>query len=631
MRGSAGLTLVARRALGLLGLLCLLGGLALAWRHPVAPWAAGLGVLVMAGVAARRPLWAVAALGALLPVLDFLPWTGDTLVNEADLLVLAVAAGAWLRPPPRQFSAGPFARAWWWLLGLLAWVGLVRGWLDASALAGLGDAWHADASSPWHALRQSKGWLALWVLAPWLVRLGPAVLRPWLAGLLAGLVWVVAGVLLERATYPGLLEFTRQYRSVGTFWDMHLGGGAIDAYLALTVPLAAWALWVAPRGWRWWAALALWWGAMYAVLVTYSRGVVLATLIALLAMALVALAWRWRPARGALTAWCMGLALVLQVGLVWFSGQALAERMGRGQADLLARWAHWGAVLALPRGPGEQVLGMGAGRLPDRYRQQVPGGEWPGAAHWTEQQGHPRVRLQGPPTRTDLLGRWAMVQRLGDPGQGPWRLRVRASEGGAGAGLMVSLCERHLLHDLNCRWRSLRFDGAGEDTPGWHTVQIGRLPVTVRAGVERAQWLALYPVHTGQQVEMEAVELWDADGRQRLANPGFAQGLAHWVPLATGYYQPWHADSVWVELKAERGWLGVLVWLGAGAWVAVALGRGLRRREPMAWVLGGCAVACGALSFVISVTEFQRVMLLWAIQLLAIGLFMNKLAKSSAT
>ncbi|WP_267209711.1 hypothetical protein, partial [Brucella melitensis] len=82
VRGSAGLTLTAQRAQGLLGLLCLLGGLALAWRHPVAPWVAGAGVLAMAAIAARRPLWAVAALGALLPVLDFLPWTGDTLINE---------------------------------------------------------------------------------------------------------------------------------------------------------------------------------------------------------------------------------------------------------------------------------------------------------------------------------------------------------------------------------------------------------------------------------------------------------------------------------------------------------------------------------------------------------------------
>ncbi len=629
MRGSAGLTLTAQRAQGLLGLLCLLGGLALAWRHPVAPWVAGAGVLAMAAIAARRPLWAVAALGALLPVLDFLPWTGDTLINEADLLLLAVAAGAWLRPPPRQMRAGALARGLWWLLGLLAWVGLVRGWLDASALAGLGDPWHADASSPWHALRQSKGWLALWVLAPWLVLLGPAALRPWLLGLLAGLVWVVGGVLLERAAYPGLLDFSRPYRSVGTFWDMHLGGGAIDAYLALTVPLAAWALWVAPRGWRWWASLALWWGAMYAVLVTYSRGVVLATLIAVLTMAAVAWAWRWRPTRGALTAWCMGLALALQVGLVWLSGQALAERMGRGQADLLARWAHWGAVLALPQGLGEQVLGMGAGRLPDRYRQQVAGGEWPGAAQWTDEQGQARVRLQGPPTRPDLLSRWALMQRLGDPGPGPWRLRVRAS--GEGAGLMVSLCERHLLHDLHCRWRSLRLDGVGEDAPGWHGVQLGRLPATKAGGIERAQWLALYPAHTGQQVEMESVELWDAGGQQRLANPAFTQGLAHWVPVATGYYQPWHADSVWVELKAERGWLGVLGLVGMVAWAVVALGSGLRRRDPMAWALGGSLVACGALSFVISVTEFQRVMLLWAIQSLAIGLFMNKLAKSGAT
>ena len=170
---------------------------------------------------------------------------------------------------------------------------------------------------------------------------------------------------------------------------------------------------------------------------------VLATLIALLAMAALAWLWRWRPGRGALTAWCMGLALLLQLGQVWLAGQALAERVSQGQADLLARWAHWGAVLSLPKGTAEQVMGMGAGRLADRYRQQVPGGEWPGAAQWLGREASGQVLLQGPPSRADLLGRWALAQRLGEPGPGPWRLRVRTS--GEGAGLMVSLCERHLL------------------------------------------------------------------------------------------------------------------------------------------------------------------------------------------
>jgi len=194
---------------------------------------------------------------------------------------------------------------------------------------------------------------------------------------------------------------------------------------------------------------------------------------------------------------------------------------------------------------------------------------------------------------------------------------------------MVSLCERHLLHDLQCRWRSLRFDRSQEVGPGWHSAWLERLPTTESASIERTHWLALYPAHTGQHLQIEAVELWDAQGQQRLANPAFTRGMAHWVPLATGYYQPWHADSVWVELKAERGWLGVLWLVSAAAWVALVLKRGLQGRDPMAWVMGGSLVACAALSFVVSVTEFQRVMLLWAIQLLATGLFMNKLAKSN--
>ena len=62
-------------------------------------------------------------------------------------------------------------------------------------------------------------------------------------------------VLGERAAYPGLLDFSQPYRTTAAFWEMHVGGGAIDAYLALATPFAVWAL-ISARSRRGFAAAA---------------------------------------------------------------------------------------------------------------------------------------------------------------------------------------------------------------------------------------------------------------------------------------------------------------------------------------------------------------------------------------
>jgi len=64
-------------------------------------------------------------------------------------------------------------------------------------------------------------------------------------GLLVGEGFDGLAVLLERAAYPGLLDFSTSYRATATFWEMHVGGAASDACLALATPFAAWALWSA--------------------------------------------------------------------------------------------------------------------------------------------------------------------------------------------------------------------------------------------------------------------------------------------------------------------------------------------------------------------------------------------------
>ncbi len=54
----------------------------------------------------------------------------------------------------------------------------------------------------------------------------------------AGLGVVALGALWEHVAFPGLLNFSTDYRSTSVFWEMHVGGAALDGYLALAMPFA---------------------------------------------------------------------------------------------------------------------------------------------------------------------------------------------------------------------------------------------------------------------------------------------------------------------------------------------------------------------------------------------------------
>ena len=77
----------------------------------------------------------------------------------------------------------------------------------------------------------------------------------------------------ERLFYPGVLNLSTPYRTVGLFWEMHLGGGALDAYLVLLAPLLvrAWRTSLSP--WRRMVLGVFVLAFTYGCLTTISRGV----------------------------------------------------------------------------------------------------------------------------------------------------------------------------------------------------------------------------------------------------------------------------------------------------------------------------------------------------------------------
>lgn len=395
-------------------------------------------------------------LPAALPLANLSPWTGWLAVEEFDLAVLAVLSalharrwwdGPAARPPPRWSTAETaLASALWAVTGL----GLALGVHGAGCWQAFSD-WFGAHEDPVWALRGSKSWVAALLLWPWMrSALAESARRSMHAvarGMLLGLAAVCAVSVAERLAYPGLQDFASHYRTTAMFWEMHVGGAAIDAYLAMTTPFAAWALWRAHEehhAGRWLVSGLLAVLVTYVCLTTFARGVYLAAGASLGVLALAGyaqLASQGRTSRrlrwlalgigaaavigaaagmlaAALHAWgaagllacallllgtlawavrwhsrhhgwrlpaalALATVLLLEVMVVLGGESFMAKRIDDGPVDLDNRVNHWRHGLGLLRAPHEWLFGLGAGRFPARYAASSPQRDFSGRLSWS--------------------------------------------------------------------------------------------------------------------------------------------------------------------------------------------------------------------------------------------------------
>lgn len=610
----------------LLAAAALASALTLALHHPLWPYPAALACLLWSALLLWRPLlWLFAVpLGA--ACLNLAPWTGWIVWDEFDLLLLASLAGGyaarWRAP-----HALPLPLHLRWLLlalGALALLGLGRGLADAMAMAAIhGDSstlrwdWFAGYTHALNSLRVAKAELYALLLLPLLHAASPVLsqvppvstlsrgLPPaqrYLAGgMLAGLSVVVLALLWERLAFAGLLDFSQPYRTVALFWEMHVGGEALDAYLALATPFAAWAVLAARRPLPWLAAALLATLAGYAALTTFSRGVYGAVLAALVLL-LVLRQLQGTPLQGwrARAANLLVLVLLAEAALVLGAGSYMRQRLRDTPGDLNSRLQHWQRGQATLQSPTDWLLGLGTGRLPAHYAHSGPAGEWSGAVQAQRQpDAHPPltfVTLRGPATRKSLAGQFALVQRLSAPGAQPQPLRMRLRVQDR-TDLQVQWCARHLLYSSACLEADLRVAPQGGQ---WQTVHLTLQPQPARKrlgptaersaappdqGRWRAPQLAFFSIAVAQAaaaVDIAEVQLLGPPGTPQLANADFAQGLAQWLGAAQSYFLPWHIDNLVLEMLLERGLLGLLCLYGlllAALWLLCA---GPARQGPLA-------------------------------------------------
>jgi hypothetical protein len=293
-----------------LAALALLGaGSWAALHHPLSATIALAAFIAWTGLCLWRPLLGLTGALALLPLAGLAPWTGWLVVEELDLLLAGLAIAGLLRGSgPAPATAPPSAIAGRsrdrvaaaheargllpaLLLGAFAVasaLALARGWLAAPP-APLH--WTQGYLEPLNSLRLARPFAWTLLLLPLLLGAArdraPALREALADGMLAGLALASLAALWERVAFPGLLNFSADYRTSALFWEMHVGGAALDGYLALGVPFAMRAVLRARSPARLALSGAVVMLAAYVCLTTFSRGVYLAIPIGLAVMALV--------------------------------------------------------------------------------------------------------------------------------------------------------------------------------------------------------------------------------------------------------------------------------------------------------------------------------------------------------
>lgn len=559
-----------------------MGAFILALNHPLWPMAALIALWCVMVLEAYRPGSWLFLVPACIPVLNFSPWTGWIVFEELDILLLGLIAGGyarWVFVPRLGYETGrsgkwPSGGNWekcfdilWGGLAAVMLLALVRGVIDAEKWA---FDWFAGYDHALNSWRLFKSFAYATLFLPLLRNLlqdgdsQDLFQRQFARGMVAGLAVVCAAVVWERAGFVGLWNFSSNYRTVALFWEMHVGGAAIDAYLAVAAPFALWALLNAKRPVPWLAAACLVLVVGYACLTTFSRGVYLAVVAPQLMLAILLyrrqairkqkrVRWRWLG--GLLVLVLLGAEVVAVLG----GGTFMSARIAKSNQDFGSRMAHWQRGLELLQSPAEAGAGIGLGRFPARYSAHAEVENFPGTVEIVSEPGpggatNPFVRLTTPANGNDLPGIYALTQRVDGLGSGAQVLRfdVRTQQP---VEVLVQVCERHLLYDRACIGKLVRVkpaDGA------WQTQEVLLMGPPIN-GTYRLLTFDFSLQSAGASVDVDSLRLGDPRGENLLSNGEFSRNMAQWLPSAQSYFVPWHVDNLFLEWLIERGGVGLLL------------------------------------------------------------------------
>jgi hypothetical protein len=517
----------------------------------------GLGLSIYAVVLWRYPGLALPAVLALLPLLDFAPWSGWVLLSEFDLLVAVTLAVRLLRRPVDNDNPSPvLSRAAKWSVGYVAASFVV------SAVIGLLPLSPFDANAlftyygSFNSLRELKGYAWALALLPLLIdeaRQPHRLEQRWVTGILLGLCGVIGVIVWQRGVFAGVFDFAADYRVEGTFPELHTGGGDVHAYLVIAIPFIV--AWVAtrPTAGRTASGAVLFMLASYALGVTFTRGAYVGYCGAL-GVLVVGVArrgfrarrWSFKHVATATVLAAGGFAIMVPIVF----GSFMESRLAATGMEATMRTLHWGrAIDMMDKDLTTALFGMGLGSFPRTFLFRYPDAA-SATFSYEREGGNGFLRLgSGRPLYLD--------QRVSAKTGRSYTLSLDMRSADPKAKVDVMLCEKSVQSSFRCEAATLRRQPAAT---GWE-----RREATLNAGqVGSGPWLLRRPVvlsmtngQGGTVVDVDNVRLLDENGHDLVDNGDFADGGARWY-FAADDHLPWHIFDLWVQILFEQGWAGAV-------------------------------------------------------------------------
>jgi len=593
---------------------CAIAVAALVADYPVGQIALALALLVYAAILTRFPTAWLLVVPALLPVMDFAPWTGRFFFDEFDALVLTtLAVGLWRaagRPLASSVGLG------FWLLALAFSLSFL-----ASALIELLPLQTFDVNSlashysHYSALRLVKGLVfaaGLTLLLSSNAAGGEDIKRALWTGMILGLATATGSVIWERLAYADLLNFTQTFRVTGLFSTMHTGGAHLDAFLVTALPFAAvWTL----RSQQPLSRLA---GAMlfaagsYAVMVTFSR----ATIIGLAIGILVVATWAFMAYRRTATSVAgttiaaISLALAATAIVPAFLGSFMQSRLATTATDFEVRTGHWqGAADMMTDNWTTMLFGMGLGSYPEIHLLLSTDTNKPAVHRFATEADNTFLSIRrGLPLYIDQIVRI-------EPGR-EYTLRMKARTRAGNASINVLLCDRTFLQGFDCQ--SVTFDLSGQAQAGqWQELQAPLNSANLGQNRLRQTKLSLENAGSEMPIDMDDVALLDANGKNLIANGSFESGTDHWFMSSPFNHLPWHIKNLWLEVFFNQGWIGLLLLCALTAAAVARLALLTLRADAFAAVLLAALLAFLAVGAFDSIFDAPRLTLIFGLLIAA--------------
>ena len=521
--------------------------------YPIRPGLFGAALGGYAIALWRWPRLWLLVVPTVIPAIDFTFWTGLLMVSEADAVILVTLAVLYCRVPPRRED-----------FCLRRWAGVslacVLASYAVSILFGLLpiEGVPSHSANPYldsfNALRLAKGFFLPLLLLPYLAReIRSRGFELFGFGMLGGLALVTAFGMLERKLFVGNLDFTSDYRIVATFSSMHIGGGHVGTYLAMTLPFLTVAFLRKRSPLIWGGILALAPLSALIFIATFARAGYLAGIAGIAVLILLWLTGAYLSDRMSRRA-TFGVAALGLVGLIAIVGISrhgfMAERFGQFANEYVTRGKNWRDGLAVRDGATRDlVFGMGLGTYPRLFAARNSGDEKGTELELGEENGQHFVAIID-------RSRFYFAQRVPVQPNQNYRLSVKIRTPANRTAVGVGLCENILLFSKNCSATNFAPLVAGQWTSFGATLSTKGFDERRVLGFLHRPIELSFNVPMGGTAEIAEVKLSGPNGENLVANGDFSLGLRRWLFHDDGH-QGWRIQNQYLDTLFEQGWFGL--------------------------------------------------------------------------